>query len=203
MKEKTITVRSSEREQILIVTHEVNAALAELTGGDGICTIVVPHTTCAISVNENADPDVPADLTRALRAMIPNVRFDHGEGNSDAHLLSIFAPGRGNYAYISREREWQQTAGFLGKLTAAQARFFAALARERVTAFPDAVPQAPVARYEAFTGGERPAGVWVVRRGRLTESQLAWVYQFREGRLRSGVSYPTRGEALRAVTVAA
>ena len=43
----------------------------------------------------------------------------------------------------------------------------------------------------------------VVRRGRLTESQLAWVYQFREGRLRSGVSYPTRGEALRAVTVAA
>jgi len=89
MKEKTITVRSSEREQILIVTQEVNAALAELTSGDGICTIVVPHTTCAISVNENADPDVPADLTRALRAMIPNVRFDHGEGNSDAHLLSM------------------------------------------------------------------------------------------------------------------
>lgn len=60
-----------------------------MTTGDGICTIVVPHTTCAISVNENADPDVPADLTRALRAMIPNVRFDHGEGNSDAHLLSM------------------------------------------------------------------------------------------------------------------
>ena len=89
MKEKTITVRSTEREQILIVTREVNAALGELTSGDGICTIVVPHTTCAISVNENADPDVPADLTRALRAMIPNVRFDHGEGNSDAHLLSM------------------------------------------------------------------------------------------------------------------
>src|SRR5437764_6958751 len=89
MKEKTITVRSSEREQIVIVTREVDAALGELTSGDGICTIIVPHTTCAISVNENADPDVPADLTRALRAMIPNVRFDHGEGNSDAHLLSM------------------------------------------------------------------------------------------------------------------
>src|SRR5213075_1698414 len=61
MKEKTITVRSTEREQILIITRELN---------------------------ENADPDVPADLTRALRAMIPNVRFEHGEGNSDAHLLS-------------------------------------------------------------------------------------------------------------------
>jgi len=89
MKEKTITVRSTEREQILIVTREINAALSELTSGDGICTIVVPHTTCAISVNENADPDVPADLIRALRAMIPNVRFEHGEGNSDAHLLSM------------------------------------------------------------------------------------------------------------------
>ncbi len=89
MKEKTIAVRSSEREQILIVTRDVNAALGELTSGDGICTIIVPHTTCAISVNENADPDVPADLTRALRAMIPHVRFDHGEGNSDAHLLSM------------------------------------------------------------------------------------------------------------------
>jgi secondary thiamine-phosphate synthase enzyme len=88
MQEKSITVHSSEREQILIITREINAALAELTTGDGICTIVVPHTTCAISVNENADPDVPADLTRALRAMIPNVRFEHGEGNSDAHLLS-------------------------------------------------------------------------------------------------------------------
>jgi secondary thiamine-phosphate synthase enzyme len=39
-------------------------------------------------VNENADPDVPADLSRALRAMIPNIDFRHGEGNSDAHLLS-------------------------------------------------------------------------------------------------------------------
>jgi secondary thiamine-phosphate synthase enzyme len=88
MKEKTITVRSTEREQILIITRELNDALGELTSGDGICAIIVPHTTCAISVNENADPEVPADLTRALRAMIPNVRFEHGEGNSDAHLLS-------------------------------------------------------------------------------------------------------------------
>jgi secondary thiamine-phosphate synthase enzyme len=89
VKEKTFRVKTSEREQILLITSEVNAALGELTSGDGLCTLIVPHTTCAISVNENADPDVPADLTRALRAMIPNVRFQHGEGNSDAHLLSM------------------------------------------------------------------------------------------------------------------
>ena len=89
MQETTIRVRTTAREQILIITREVDAALSSLTNGDGICTIDVPHTPCAISVNENADPDVPADLTKALRAMIPNVDFRHGEGNSDAHLLSM------------------------------------------------------------------------------------------------------------------
>src|SRR4026208_2163739 len=89
MRETTFRVRTSEREQILIVTREVDAALASLGATEGICTIVVPHTTCAVSINENADPDVPRDLVKALRAMIPNVRFEHGEGNSDAHLLSM------------------------------------------------------------------------------------------------------------------
>jgi secondary thiamine-phosphate synthase enzyme len=89
MQEKTFHIRTSGREQILIITDQVQKALRELTSGDGICTIVTPHTTCAISVNENADPDVPADLTKALRAMIPNVDFRHGEENSDAHLLSM------------------------------------------------------------------------------------------------------------------
>ena len=89
MRETTFRVRTSEREQIVIITREVNEALAALDATEGICTIVVPHTTCAISVNENADPDVPRDLVRALRAMIPNVKFDHDEGNSDAHLLSM------------------------------------------------------------------------------------------------------------------
>ncbi|HYO79177.1 MAG TPA: secondary thiamine-phosphate synthase enzyme YjbQ [Thermoanaerobaculia bacterium] len=89
MQQTTFHVRTTAREQILIITREVNEALATITQDEGVCTLVVPHTTCAISINENADPDVPADLTKALRAMIPNVRFAHGEGNSDAHLLSM------------------------------------------------------------------------------------------------------------------
>ena len=89
MQDTTFSIRTSAREQILLITREVNTALGELGRGEGICTIVTPHTTCAISVNENADPDVPADLTKALRALVPNVNFRHGEGNSDAHLLSM------------------------------------------------------------------------------------------------------------------
>ena len=69
--------------------HAYAAYLGQLTDEDGICTIVTPHTTCAISVNENADPDVTSDLTKGLRALVPNVKFRHGEGNSDAHFLSM------------------------------------------------------------------------------------------------------------------
>ena len=89
VRETTIRVSTSEREQILLITREVDAALSSLTRGDGICTIITPHTTCAISVNENADPDVLTDLTAALRAAVPAIRFKHGEGNSDAHFLSM------------------------------------------------------------------------------------------------------------------
>ena len=83
------------------------------------------------------EPDLrPAplpDLAAVFAAAWRSLRADYRD---DAHLLSIFAPGRGNYAYISREREWQQTAGFFGKLTAAQARFFRALEREGVDDYP-------------------------------------------------------------------
>jgi secondary thiamine-phosphate synthase enzyme len=89
VREQTFTVRTAAREEIRLITAEVERALDALTQEDGICTIVTPHTTCAISVNENADPDVPRDLTKALRDMIPNVKFEHDEGNSDAHLLSM------------------------------------------------------------------------------------------------------------------
>ena len=89
MKEASFSVRTTAREEVLLITEDVQRALAKLTDGDGICTIVTPHTTCAISVNENADPDVPADLTKALRALVPKVDFRHGEGNSDAHFLSM------------------------------------------------------------------------------------------------------------------
>ncbi|HEV8430643.1 MAG TPA: hypothetical protein VGQ41_22260 [Pyrinomonadaceae bacterium] len=87
---------------------------------------------------------------------------------SDAHLLSIFAFGRGNYGYISREREWQQTTGFFGKLANSHTPIMNALEKEGITTFP-VVPSLPqVARFEFFRKSpERSAGVWVVRQGTL------------------------------------
>jgi len=114
------------------------------------------------------EPDLrPAPLPDLAAAFAAAWRWLRHDYRDDVHLLSVFAFGRGNYAYITREREWQQTAGFFGKLAAAQARLFAALEREGVTEVPDRVPQAPVARYVSFAAGDRPAGVWVVRSGAL------------------------------------
>src|SRR5688572_7853688 len=87
---------------------------------------------------------------------------------SDRHLLSIFAFGRGNYAYISREREWQQTTGFFGKLANSHTPIVNALDREGVTTFPVVPSLKPVARFEFFRKAPaRAAGVWVVRQGDL------------------------------------
>jgi secondary thiamine-phosphate synthase enzyme len=74
--------------EILVITDQVETAVRELGVAEGLVTILVPHTTAAVSINENADPDVPSDLERAFEAIVPDVRFRHGEGNSDAHFLS-------------------------------------------------------------------------------------------------------------------
>jgi len=81
-------VRTNAKGQMVTITGEVQRALGELGVGDGLCHVHVPHTTAAVVVNENADPDVPRDLLAAYQAMVPDLRFAHAEGNSDAHFLS-------------------------------------------------------------------------------------------------------------------
>ena len=87
---------------------------------------------------------------------------------AETHLLSIFAFGRGNYAYISREREWQQTTGFFGKLANSHTPIVNALAKEGIASFPAVPTLGQVARFEFFRrSAGRVAGVWVVRQGAL------------------------------------
>lgn len=86
----------------------------------------------------------------------------------DTHLLSIFDFGRGNYSYITREREWQQTTGFLGKLANSHLKIIEALRKESITRFPVVPNLGQVARFEYFRKvPNREAGVWLVRQGDL------------------------------------
>jgi len=79
------TSRAIERRDI---TKDVVRVAAGLGAGTGALLVSVPHTTAAVTVGEAWDPDVTGDLERALAAWVPDVRFDHGEGNSAAHFLS-------------------------------------------------------------------------------------------------------------------
>jgi len=84
-----IGVRTGERFQMVDITAEVRRAVSASGVRDGLCLVWCPHTTAGITVNENADPDVPADLLMGLgRVVDARWPFRHGEGNSDAHLKS-------------------------------------------------------------------------------------------------------------------
>lgn len=80
---------STKREELRDITGVVAADVVESGVRDGFCVVFCPHTTAAITINENADPDVRHDLLLGLDAAFPDRReFRHGEGNSAAHLKS-------------------------------------------------------------------------------------------------------------------
>lgn len=82
-------VKTSARTQMIDMTGEINKFVAESGVKEGLAVIHIPHTTAAVTINENADPDVQKDMTRFMDRLIPNESwFAHGEGNSDSHIKS-------------------------------------------------------------------------------------------------------------------
>jgi secondary thiamine-phosphate synthase enzyme len=83
------SVRTGGQTDWLNITGEVQKAVSASGVREGICVVFVPHTTAAVTINENADPDVPHDVNLALNAISPDRReFHHSEGNSAAHTKS-------------------------------------------------------------------------------------------------------------------
>lgn len=107
----------------------------------------------------------PAPLDQLASAYYQAWQWLRRDYNDKTHVLSVFAFGRGNYSYISRDREWQQTINFFGKGGLAHARFIQAMRRENVTKFESKIDRRDVARFVFFRKGDRPAGVWLVRQG--------------------------------------
>ncbi len=85
---QVLKVRSHQREELVEFTDQVQQKLKESGASEGLVVLYVRHTTAGLTVNENADPDVPRDLLHALRTLIPQhgMDFRHGEENSDAHI---------------------------------------------------------------------------------------------------------------------
>ncbi len=89
MKTVSFGVKTSQHTQMTEITEEVRRIVAESGVKDGICTVFIPHTTAAVTINENADPDVVRDLTMELNKIVPwEDGYHHAEGNSAAHLKS-------------------------------------------------------------------------------------------------------------------
>lgn len=87
---KALSIASAAREEMVDITNDVGRQLRESDLQDGICVLFTQHTTCGLTINENADPDVQSDMLGFLKRLIPQYEpnFKHFEHNSDAHIKS-------------------------------------------------------------------------------------------------------------------
>ena len=86
---KELRVKTSNRVELIDITHLVEKAVSEAKIKSGLCTVYVPHTTAGVTINENADPSVKSDIIAELNKVIPfDDNYSHLEGNAAAHIKS-------------------------------------------------------------------------------------------------------------------
>jgi secondary thiamine-phosphate synthase enzyme len=90
MKCARLAIATTAHAQVILVRSRIEQALAELGVADGLCHLWCPHTTAGITVNEGADPDVPADFLAGFDRLVPwGGDYRHGEGNAAAHIKAM------------------------------------------------------------------------------------------------------------------
>ncbi|MDF2634038.1 MAG: hypothetical protein K0R78_912 [Pelosinus sp.] len=82
---KELTV-NTPHEGFVEITSQVAEIVRQSRGEKNLCQVFVPHTTAGVTINENADPDVVKDMLLALNHIVPKLAYQHGEGNSRAHV---------------------------------------------------------------------------------------------------------------------
>lgn len=85
---ESFPVHSQQKNEMIDITKQIQDCLQRSGVKDGLCSVFVPHTTAAVTVNENTDPDVRRDMLLGLTRMIPKEDYKHFEHNSPAHMLS-------------------------------------------------------------------------------------------------------------------
>src|SRR5687768_17889630 len=100
---QTLSVRTATRSEMLDVTDRLAKFVRSNNMLEGMLIVYVPHTTAAVTINENADPDVRHDMLRKLDELIPKdeAYYRHGEGNSDSHVKTSLV---GNSVTVLIER---------------------------------------------------------------------------------------------------
>ncbi len=86
---ETFNVSTGSRTELVDISGRVADIISDSGVSEGIAVVYTPHTTAAITINENADPSVPRDITMKMNEVIDrDPRFNHAEGNSDSHIKS-------------------------------------------------------------------------------------------------------------------
>ena len=86
-----INVLSKKRVELIDITSQVQNIVKRSGVKEGVCYVYVPHTTAAVTINENADPSVINDIQNYLNKLVPfDGPYSHAEGNSDAHIKTSF-----------------------------------------------------------------------------------------------------------------
>jgi len=89
MRTVEISVKTKKHTEMKDITADVQRAVTDSGIKSGVCTVFIPHTTAAVTINENADPDVVRDFTKEIDKIVPwEDGYRHMEGNSAAHLKS-------------------------------------------------------------------------------------------------------------------
>jgi secondary thiamine-phosphate synthase enzyme len=84
-----IEIKTTKRYELIDITDKIQKEINKYSIKEGLCNIFVPHTTAAITINENADPEVSRDILRELDRLIPREgNYGHTEGNADSHIKS-------------------------------------------------------------------------------------------------------------------
>jgi secondary thiamine-phosphate synthase enzyme len=101
---RSFTIRTTARCEMIDITDRVADLIQQSGIRDGSCRVFVPHTTAAVTINENADPDVPRDILATLERIVPFTdHYRHAEGNAAAHVkASLF--GASQTVFIENSR---------------------------------------------------------------------------------------------------
>ena len=86
---KKISIKTKNKVEFIDITSKIQNVVKESSIDSGLVQIHIPHTTAAVTINENADPDVKADIKKEINKIVPfDDSYAHLEGNSAAHIKS-------------------------------------------------------------------------------------------------------------------
>ena len=87
---ETLSIKTTSQTTLINITNQIQDLVNKNDWSDGLLTVFIPHTTAAITINENADPDVTRDMLHEINKVIPmDDNYHHFEGNSAAHKIVI------------------------------------------------------------------------------------------------------------------